>query len=123
MNPLASTKCAGRLLMALTAIASILLIASCGSSSSAPTPNIGGFNNGSLNGTYVLSVSGTDFRSGSEAFFAIVGTITADGKGNITGGTVDINDANLGGTGVFQAKLSPRARTASAQTVVAPASL
>ncbi|HLM82032.1 MAG TPA: hypothetical protein VK302_15610 [Terriglobales bacterium] len=106
MNPLAATKCAGRLLMALTAIASTLLIASCGSSSSAPTPNIGGFNNGSLNGTYVLSVSGTDFRSGGGSFFAIVGTIKADGKGNITGGTVDINDANLPSPGVFQETLS-----------------
>jgi hypothetical protein len=106
MNPLASTKSAGRLLMALTAIASILLIASCGSSSSAPTPNRQGFNNGSLSGTYVLSISGTDFHpsSGTGSFFAIVGTITADGKGNITGGTVDINDLNLGGTGVFLAQ-------------------
>jgi hypothetical protein len=107
MNPLAATKCAGRLLMALTAIASTLLIASCGSSGSGvPTPNGGGFNNGNLSGTYVLSISGTDFHpsSGTESFFAIVGTITADGKGNITGGTVDINDANLGGTGVFLAQ-------------------
>jgi len=108
MNPLAATKCARRLLIALTAIASVLLLASCGSSSSGlPTPNRGGFNNSNLNGTYVLSVSGTDFRSGGGSFFAIVGTITADGKGNITGGTVDINNANLGGTGVFQEKLSP----------------
>ena len=107
MNPLAATKCARRLLMALTAIASILFIASCGSSSNgAPTPNIGGFNNGNLNGTYVLSISGTDFHPSSDtgSFFAIVGTITADGKGNITAGTVDINDANLGGTGVFLAQ-------------------
>ena len=108
MNPLAATKCAGRLLMALTAFASILLIASCGSSGSGvPTPNSGGFNNGSLSGTYVLSISGADFRSGGESFFAIVGTIKADGKGNITGGTIDINNANLGGTGVFQETLSP----------------
>ena len=34
MNPLAATKCAGRVLMALTAITSILLMAACGSSSS-----------------------------------------------------------------------------------------
>ena len=107
MNPLGATKYARRLLMALTAIASVLLIASCGSSSSAPTPNRGSFNDGSLNGTYVLSVSGTDFRSGGRSFFAIVGTIKTDGKGNITGGTVDINNANLGGTGVFQETLSP----------------
>ena len=106
MNPLAATKYARRLLMALATIAGILLLAGCGSSSSAPTPNSGGFNDGSLNNTYVLSISGTDFHpsSNTESFFAIVGTITADGKGNITGGTVDINDANLGGTGVFLAQ-------------------
>jgi hypothetical protein len=107
MNPLASTKCAGRLLMALTAIASSLLLASCGSSgSSAPAPNGEGFNNSNLKGTYVLSISGTDFHPSSNtgSFFSFVGTITADGNGNITGGTVDINDANLGGTGVFLAQ-------------------
>jgi len=37
MNPLASTKCAGRLLMALAAFTSILLIAGCSSSSKTPT--------------------------------------------------------------------------------------
>ncbi len=107
MNPLAATKCAGRLLMALATIASILLIASCGSGGiSVPTPNGEGFNNSNLKGTYVFSISGTDLHtsSGTESFFAFVGTITADGNGNITGGTVDINDANLGGTGVFLAQ-------------------
>ncbi len=105
MNPLASTKCV-RLLMALTAIASIFLLASCGSSSSAPPPNNQGFTNSNLSGTYVLSISGSDFHPSTVtgSFFAIVGTITADGKGNITGGTVDINDLNLGGTGVFLAQ-------------------
>src|ERR1035441_7326325 len=65
MNPLASTKCAGRLLMALTAIASILLIASCGSVSSLTTPNREGFGDGNLSGTYVISISGTDVNSSS----------------------------------------------------------
>src|ERR1022692_3808763 len=98
MKPLASTKCAGRLLLALTAIASILLIASCGSSSSLTTPNRQGFGDGDLSGTYVISISGTDVNSSSVIVpFAIVGTITANGKGGITGGTVDINDpGNLG---------------------------
>ncbi|MGA2456872.1 MAG: hypothetical protein ABSF85_04840 [Terriglobales bacterium] len=106
MNPLAYTKCAGRLLMALAAIASILLLASCGSSSSSgpPAPNNQGFNNSNLKGTYVFSISGTDIRSGNESFFAFVGTIAADGNGNITGGTVDINDANLPSPGVFLAQ-------------------
>ncbi len=98
MHPLASTKCAGRLLMALTAITSTLFIASCGSSSSSPAPNPQGFNDGSLTGTYVISISGTDVNSSNSIVpFAIAGTIAANGKGGITGGTVDINDpGNLG---------------------------
>ncbi len=100
MNPLACTKPARRLLMALAAIASILLMAACGSGGAPPMPNPGGFNNATLTGTYVLSISGTDV-TGNGSFFAIVGSISADGKGHITGGTVDINDLALGGTGVF----------------------
>ena len=101
MNPLGATKYARRLLMALTAIASILLLASCGSSSSLLRPNPQGFNDGSLTGTYVISISGTDVNTSTNPApivpFAIVGTITADGNGNIKGGTVDINDpGNLG---------------------------
>jgi len=102
MNPLASYQCARRLLMALAAISSIVLAVGCGGSSG-PTPNNNGFSNSSLSGTYVLAVSGTDVnaKAASESFFAIVGTITADGNGNITGGTVDINDPDLGTPGVF----------------------
>jgi len=85
MHPLASTKCAGRLLMALTAITSTLFIASCGSSSSSPAPNPQGFNDGSLTGTYVISISGTDVNSSNSIVpFAIAGTIAANGKGGIT---------------------------------------
>ncbi len=104
MNPHASTKCAGRLLMALAAIASILLAAGCGNSNSLPTLNNEGFSNSDLSGTYVISISGTDVNNSNYVVpFAIVGTITTDGKGNITGGTVDINDpyntgVNLGQT-------------------------
>jgi hypothetical protein len=102
MNPLASTKCAGRLLVALAAISSILFAVGCGSSSSLTKTNPVGFNNGSLNGTYVLSISGTDVNATAEteSFFAIVGAITADGNGNLTG-TVDINDPDRGSPGVF----------------------
>ena len=100
MNPHACTKCAGRLLMALAAITSILLMAACGSSSSSlPTPNKEGFGDGNLSGTYVISISGTDVNTTNDNIvpFAIVGTIAANGSGGITGGTVDINDpGNLG---------------------------
>src|SRR5208337_2027406 len=95
MNPLASTKCAGRLLMALAATTSILLMAACGSSGSVGTRNPVGFGVGSLSGTYVFSASGTDVAN--ETFFAIAGTIDADGKGNITkGGSFDLIDPKIG---------------------------
>lgn len=97
MNPLASTKCARRVVMALAAISGIFLTAGCGSSSGIGTPNGNGFSVSNFSGIYVVSLSGTDLTSTTESSFAIVGTITADGKGNIKGGTVDINDPDLGG--------------------------
>jgi hypothetical protein len=99
MNPLASTKCVRRIIMALAAISGIFLAIGCGSSSST-SPNSNGFGKSNLSGTYVIAVSGLDITSSTESFFAIVGTITADGKGGLTG-TVDINDPDLGGTGLF----------------------
>ncbi len=99
MNPLASTKCASRVLMALAAISGIFLMAGCSSSSSSVPPNQQGFSNSSLTGTYVISIAGTDVNTtANEAVpFAIVGTVTANGSGGITGGTLDINDpGNIG---------------------------
>jgi hypothetical protein len=98
MNPLASPKCASRVLMALAAISGIIFAAGCGSSSSTSTTNPGGFSDSSLTGTYVISISGTDVNTTTNEVvpFAIVGTITADGKGGLTG-TIDINDPyNIG---------------------------
>jgi|SRR5271169_2340459 len=99
MNPHACTKRAGRLLMALAAATSILLMAACGSGNPITVPNPQGFNNGSLTGTYVISIAGTDVNSANFVVpFAIAGTIQANGKGGITTGTIDINDP--GNTGV-----------------------
>lgn len=97
MNPLAPTTCV-RLLTALAAITLVLIAAGCGSSNNA-APNSQGFSKSSLSGTYVLSVSGTDVNANAStfSFFTIVGTVAADGGGNITGGTVDINDPDIGG--------------------------
>ncbi len=99
MNSLASTKCASRLLMALAAISGIFLTVGCGSSNPITPPNSNGFSNSNFSGTYVLSISGEDvnLNAQTESFFTIVGTVMADGKGGITGGTVDINDPDLGG--------------------------
>jgi hypothetical protein len=87
----------------LIALSTLLFLAGCGSGSNSPAPvppPSGNFSNANLNGTYVFSVSGTDSTG---APYAIVGTFTANGsggngKGGITGGTFDINDAD---TSVF----------------------
>jgi hypothetical protein len=93
MNPHASHKCAVRLLTALAAMTSILLIAGCGgSSSSAPPPNQSGFSTSSLSGTYVFSSQGVDVNGYP---VSIAGALMANGTGgnsSITAGTIDIVD-------------------------------
>jgi hypothetical protein len=76
----------------LLALSALLFLAACGSSNVTHpvAPPSGNFSNSNLNGTYVFSVSGVD--EGNGAPYAIVGTITANGSGGITGGTFDIND-------------------------------
>ncbi len=93
----------------LLALSTLLFLAACGSNGSSPAtpvaPPSGAFSNSNLNGTYVFSISGTDQANGAP--YAIVGTLTANGsggngKGGITAGTFDINDAASG----FQAGAS-----------------
>jgi hypothetical protein len=72
-------------------VSSLTVLAGCGGSSSntSTPPPTGTFSNSNLNGTYVFSVTGSDVNS---AFLTMVGTLSANGQGGITGGTVDIND-------------------------------
>jgi hypothetical protein len=82
----------------LLAISALLFLAACGGSgskNSATPPPSGGFTNSSLNGTYVFSFSGTDAANGT--FFAMAGTISANGSGGLSG-TVDIIDPAYGTT-------------------------
>ncbi|HEY4843175.1 MAG TPA: hypothetical protein VIH78_14510 [Terriglobales bacterium] len=98
MKSLASSKCAGGLLVAL-AMASLSLMTACGSSNNIVTPNQGGFGDGNLTGTYVISITGTDINTSNGAVvpFAIAGTVVANGTGGIESGTLDINDpGNIG---------------------------
>ncbi|MFZ0419607.1 MAG: hypothetical protein WAM04_16020 [Candidatus Sulfotelmatobacter sp.] len=78
----------------LLALSGLLFLAACGSSGGGITnpvaPPSGNFSTSNLNGTYVFSVSGTDINYGTP--YAMVGTLTANGSGGITGGTIDIND-------------------------------
>jgi len=82
----------------------LALLAGCNTSNTVTTNN-NGYSNTDFSGTYVFSFSGTDVNltAQTQSFFAIAGTITADGKGHIQSGTVDINDANIGGVFTAQA--------------------
>ena len=73
----------------------LAVLAGCGGTSApkATPPPSGSFSNSNLNGTYVFSVAGSD--SGGN-YMATVGTFIADGKGNISGGTLDFNDNATG---------------------------
>jgi hypothetical protein len=94
MNPLASTKCAARLLMALAAVSGLFLTAGCSSSNKVST-NSEGFTNASLTGTYVFSSTGVDSTNG--VFLAAAGSFVTDGNGNVlTGGNIDINSLSFG---------------------------
>jgi len=75
----------------------LITLVGCGSSSNqAVPPPTGSFSNSNFNGTYVFSFSGSDFTNGNNGFFAVAGTLTANGSGGFTGGTVDIDDPALG---------------------------
>jgi len=103
MNRLVSMKCAGRLLMALVALASLLLIASCGSSGNSVVVK-GGFTNASLKGTYSFTVKGYGFNANTLSaanFFIEGGVFTADGNKNITAGTDDFVEAVVSTTQAF----------------------
>ncbi len=84
MNPLASTKCARRLLMALAAMTGILLIAGCGSSGIIHSLG-GGFSKASLKGQYVISQTGVGVNQAGTGVNAFSETIvfTADGNGKL----------------------------------------
>src|SRR5258708_10111527 len=87
------------------ALSTLALLLACGGYSSpkvVPPPS-GGFSHSNFKGTYVISIAGTDANSTTQSFFAIVGTIAADGSGNITGRTVELNDPNIGGFLPFRA--------------------
>jgi hypothetical protein len=77
---------------ALAALGLAMLVA-CGGNGASVTnpvaPPSGSFSDSNFNGTYVFSISGTDLNG---APLALIGTLTANGSGGITGGTLDMND-------------------------------
>ena len=92
------------LLMTLAAISGLALAVGCGSNGGSPTPNGDSFSNSNFRGTYVVSISGEDVNptTGNAVPFAIVGSLTANGRGGITVGTLDINDPGNSGVNLGQ---------------------
>jgi hypothetical protein len=75
-------------------LSGMAVLAGCGSNSvTATPPPSGSFSNSNLSGTYVFSAQGSD---SSGVFFSLVGTLAANGSGAITGGTLDLNDPEVG---------------------------
>lgn len=77
------------------ALAAVYLVA-CGGGPSpiVPPAPTGNFSNASLKGQYAFSMTGLENVSG--AYFARVGSLTADGGGNITGGLEDVLNLSTG---------------------------
>lgn len=90
-----------------------MALTGCGGSKSQPynppvAPPGTAFSNATLDGTYVVSFSGTDISGAYVGFFAVAGTLTTDGAGAITSGTLDLIDPALGsalGTGYTFSRL------------------
>ena len=57
------------------------------------------FSAGAINGKYVFSISGLSFAGATPAPISLVGQFGADGNGNVTGGTADVNDGSSVPTG------------------------
>lgn len=81
----------------LLALFGLTFPVACGGGLS-PAPaehSISDFGAGSLNGTYVFSTTGLN-SSTAPLFVTMVGSLTANGSGGITGGTVDLIGVNAG---------------------------
>jgi hypothetical protein len=80
------------LFWAAVSVLAMTLVACGGGSTITPPPPAGNFSDASLKGQYAFSMSGVDLTG---AYFARVGSFTADGAGNITAGLEDVLDLGL----------------------------
>ena len=82
----------------LPALCAVVFLAGCGGVNPNPVvpPPTGTFTNSSLSGTYIFSFSGYDLGYGGGSYFAVTGSLTANGSGALTGGSIDIVDPALG---------------------------
>lgn len=86
MNPISWKQCAPRLVMALAAMATLLVVVGCGGSSVSIPPLPGGYSNASLKGQYVISQTGIGVNQAGVCCdpFSETIVLTADGSGNLT---------------------------------------
>jgi hypothetical protein len=80
------------LLCSLAALVALTVL-SCGGSPPTPPPPNSGFTNASLKGQYAFLMSGIDITG---AYFARIGSFTADGAGNVTAGLQDVLNLSTG---------------------------
>jgi hypothetical protein len=88
-----------RLLLAFSVVA-VLWSSACngGNGIVNPPPPVGKYNLASLKGQYAFVTNGEVFAGTVVNPLARVGSFTADGAGNITGGIEDVNEASVGVT-------------------------
>ena len=112
MNPVASSKCVTRLLMALAAISGIFLTAGCGSGGGLILPIGGSFSNSSLKGQYVIAQTGIELNQAltSNDPFSETTVFTADGSGHLT---IPVDDFDQDGILYTVPQQSPLAGTYS----------
>jgi hypothetical protein len=57
------------------------------------------FSANAINGKYVFDFSGISFAGTTPSVISLIGEFGADGNGNVTGGTIDVNDGAFAPTG------------------------
>lgn len=57
------------------------------------------FSANSINGKYVFDFSGISLAGSTPSVISLIGQFGADGNGNVTGGTTDVNDSSFAPTG------------------------
>lgn len=57
------------------------------------------FSANTINGKYVFDFSGISFAGTTPSVISLIGQFDADGNGNVTGGTTDVNDSSFAPTG------------------------
>jgi hypothetical protein len=96
MQHLAAPNTMKKIYLALMLVSLVFSMA-CGSNGIGGLIGTGHYSNASLTGSYVYQITGYEFSSGSAVQYQEAGIFTADGHGNITGGSDDFAETTSGG--------------------------